>query len=159
MLISVSWLLLAKGYGLDDQTIRVRFPANAGEFYILHIVQSSSEAHEPPIHCVALLFRQRIKRPGREADYTPPSVVKVRSGLAAYLLVCTSVSWFPPCAPQLLLAVYPLTSRCGLLTCLTLHPFPSSSVSPPTAYSPMLKMKAQFSCQTPIITTLHGVTS
>jgi hypothetical protein len=35
---------IATGYGLDDRGSEVRFPAGAGNFYLLHRVQTSSEA-------------------------------------------------------------------------------------------------------------------
>jgi hypothetical protein len=36
---------LAQGYGLDDRGSRVRFPAGAGNFSLLHRVQNGSGAH------------------------------------------------------------------------------------------------------------------
>jgi hypothetical protein len=36
---------IATGYGLDDQTIRVRFPAGAGNFSLRHYVQTGPGAH------------------------------------------------------------------------------------------------------------------
>jgi hypothetical protein len=36
---------IALGYGLDDRSYRVRFPAGAGNFSLHHRVQNSSGAH------------------------------------------------------------------------------------------------------------------
>jgi hypothetical protein len=36
---------VALGYGLDDQSSRVRFPAGAGNFYLHHRVQNGSGIH------------------------------------------------------------------------------------------------------------------
>jgi hypothetical protein len=36
---------IATGYGLDDPMIGVRFPTGAGNFSLLHQVQTSSGAH------------------------------------------------------------------------------------------------------------------
>jgi hypothetical protein len=36
---------IALGYGLDDRGSRVRFPAEAGNFFLHHRVQNGSGAH------------------------------------------------------------------------------------------------------------------
>jgi hypothetical protein len=36
---------IALGYGLDDWSSRVRFPAEAGNFSLHHLVQNDSGAH------------------------------------------------------------------------------------------------------------------
>jgi hypothetical protein len=40
---------IALGYGLDDRSSRVRFPAGAGNFSLYHRVQNGSGAH--PASC------------------------------------------------------------------------------------------------------------
>jgi hypothetical protein len=39
---------IALGYGLDDRSSRVRFPAEDGNFSLHHRVQKGSEAHPAP---------------------------------------------------------------------------------------------------------------
>jgi hypothetical protein len=39
---------IALGYGLDDRSSRVRFPAGAGNFSLHHRVQNGSGAHRAP---------------------------------------------------------------------------------------------------------------
>jgi hypothetical protein len=48
---------IALGYGLDDRGSRVRFPARAGNFSLLHRVQNATGAHPAsyPMVPVALL--------------------------------------------------------------------------------------------------------
>jgi hypothetical protein len=36
---------IALGYGLDDRSSRVRFPAGAGNFSLQHLIQNGSGAH------------------------------------------------------------------------------------------------------------------
>jgi hypothetical protein len=55
------------GYRLDDQEIRDRFLADATAFF-----QSS-------IHLVLGFFALGIKRPRREADYSPPYTNQVKT--------------------------------------------------------------------------------
>jgi hypothetical protein len=40
-------IMMSLGYGLDDLGSRVRFPAEAGNFYLHHCVQNGSGAHPP----------------------------------------------------------------------------------------------------------------
>jgi hypothetical protein len=66
---------IALVYGLDDQGSRVRFLAGAGNFSLHHRVQNGSGAH-PASYAVPLSLG--IKRPGREADRSPPSSAEVK---------------------------------------------------------------------------------
>jgi hypothetical protein len=65
---------VALGYGLDDRGYRVRFPEGAGNFF------SSPPRPErlwgppkPLIQWVPGALSLGVKRPGREADHSPPS--------------------------------------------------------------------------------------
>jgi hypothetical protein len=69
--------LLALGYGLYDRDSRVRFPAVAG-FSLHHRVQNGSEAHQHPIQWVPGALSLGVKRPGREADHSPPPSAEVK---------------------------------------------------------------------------------
>jgi hypothetical protein len=61
---------IALGYGLDDRGVRV--PGGAGNFSLQHRVQ-------PPIQWVPGVLSLRVKRPGREADRSPPSSTEVNN--------------------------------------------------------------------------------
>jgi hypothetical protein len=67
------------GYGLDDQGSRVRFLAGAGNFSLHHHVQNGSGAH-PASYPMGTrgFFPGEVKRPGREADHSPPSSAEVK---------------------------------------------------------------------------------
>jgi hypothetical protein len=65
----------ALGYGLDDRGSRVRFPAEAANFSLHDGVQNGSGAHPAPIRGALCLG---VKRPGREADHSPPSNAQLK---------------------------------------------------------------------------------
>jgi hypothetical protein len=76
---------IASGYGLDDRTIGVRFPAGAGNFYLRHRVQTGSGAHPTfyPIGTSGSFLG--LKWPGREADHSPPYSAEVKECVECYL--------------------------------------------------------------------------
>jgi hypothetical protein len=74
---------IATRLGMKGRGVRVRFSAGARDFSLLHAVQTGSGAHTA----------SRLKRPGREADYLPPSTAKVKNGGDILLLRHTS-SWY-----------------------------------------------------------------
>jgi hypothetical protein len=55
---------------------RVRFPARAGNFSLHYRIQNDSGA-QPPIQWVPGDLSLGVKRPGREADHSPPSSAEV----------------------------------------------------------------------------------
>jgi hypothetical protein len=72
------WAVVAQsvvsGYGLDDQAIRVRSPAEEKDFSCSLCVKNGSEAQ--PASCTVgrgCPFPGAKARPGREADHTPSS--------------------------------------------------------------------------------------
>jgi hypothetical protein len=68
---------VALGYGLDHRGSRVRFPAGAGNFSLHHRVQTALGPTQPPIQWAPGAFSLGVKRPGREADHSPPSSAEV----------------------------------------------------------------------------------
>jgi hypothetical protein len=76
---------IALDYGLDDPGPRVRFPAGAGKFSLHHRVQNGSGAHRAscPVGTGALSLG--VKRPGCEADHSPPSSAEVKECVELYL--------------------------------------------------------------------------
>jgi hypothetical protein len=70
---------IALGYGLDDRCSRFRFLAGAGNFSLHHRVQNGSEAHPASYPMVTRGSFPGVKRPGREADHSPPSSAEVKN--------------------------------------------------------------------------------
>jgi hypothetical protein len=74
-----SSVCIALGYGLNDRDSRVRFRAGAGNFSLYHCcVQKSLGLTHPPIQWVPRVLSLGVKRPGREADHSPPSSAEVK---------------------------------------------------------------------------------
>jgi hypothetical protein len=67
---------IALGYGLDDRDSRVRFPVGAGNFSLHHRIRNGSGAYPASYQMGSFL---RVKRPGREADYSPPTSAEVKN--------------------------------------------------------------------------------
>jgi hypothetical protein len=82
---------IALCHGLDDQSFRVRFPVGAGNFSLYHGVQ-------PPIQWVPGALSLGVKRPGLEADHSPPSSAEVSELVEIYLHSRDKLSW---CGAQL----------------------------------------------------------
>jgi hypothetical protein len=70
---------IALGYGLDNRGSRVRFPAGAGNFSLHHRIQNGSGAYPASYQWVPGALSLGIKRPGREADHSPPSSAEVKN--------------------------------------------------------------------------------
>jgi hypothetical protein len=70
---------IALGYGLDDRGSRVRFPAVVGNFSLHHRVQSGSGAHSAFYPMGTRGSFPGVKRPGREADHSPPARAAVKN--------------------------------------------------------------------------------
>jgi hypothetical protein len=70
---------IATGYGLDDRIIGVRFPAGTGNFSLRRRVQTGFRAH-PDSYPVGTrgAVSLGVKRPGLEADHSPPSSAEVK---------------------------------------------------------------------------------
>jgi hypothetical protein len=69
---------MALGYGLDDRSSRVRFPAGAGNFLIT-ASRTALGPTQPPIQWVPGALSLGVKRPGREADHSPPTSAEVKN--------------------------------------------------------------------------------
>jgi hypothetical protein len=70
------------GYGLDDRGSRVRFPAGAENFSLHYRVQNGSEAQLASFPVGTGGSFPGVKRPGREVDHSPPSIIIYRLGVA-----------------------------------------------------------------------------
>jgi hypothetical protein len=61
-----------------DRGSRVRFLAGAGNFPLHHRVQNGSGAHPASYPMGTRGSFPGVKRPGREADYSPPSSAEIK---------------------------------------------------------------------------------
>jgi hypothetical protein len=73
------------GYGLDDCSSRVRFPAEMGIFLSNTASRTDLEPTEPPIQEVTGVLSLVVKRSGREADHAPPSRAEVKKRMELYI--------------------------------------------------------------------------
>jgi len=60
-------------------TAGVQFPAEVGNFYPHHRVQTGSGAHPASYPVVTWLFPSGVKRPGHEADHLPSASAVVKN--------------------------------------------------------------------------------
>jgi hypothetical protein len=81
------------GYGPDDSSSRVRFPAVAGIFSLYHRVQNGSGAHRASYPTGKRGSFPRVRRPEREADHSPPSSTEVKECVELYLHSRNTLSW------------------------------------------------------------------
>jgi hypothetical protein len=81
------------GDGLDDRDFRVRFLARTENFSIHHRVQNGSGAHPPSYQWVPGALSLGSKRPGCEADHSPPSHTEVKECVEPYLHPSNTPSW------------------------------------------------------------------
>jgi len=58
---------------------RIQFLTVAGNFSLHYHVQTGLGPTQPPIQWVPGALSPRIKRPGREANYSPPSSAEVKN--------------------------------------------------------------------------------
>jgi hypothetical protein len=70
---------IALGYGLDDRGSRVLFPAGLGIFLFTTASRMFLGPTQPPIQWVPGALSLVVKRPGREADHSPPSSAEVKN--------------------------------------------------------------------------------
>jgi hypothetical protein len=80
-------------YGLDDRGPRVRFPTGAGNFSLHHHVQNGSGARPTSCPMVPGALSLGVKRPGSEADHSPPSSAEVRECVELYLHSTNTPLW------------------------------------------------------------------
>jgi hypothetical protein len=70
---------IALGYGLDDRGSRVRFLAGLGISLFTTMSGTTLGPTQPPIQWVPGALSRRVKRPGCEADHSPPSSAEVKN--------------------------------------------------------------------------------
>jgi hypothetical protein len=84
-LISIFHFGIALGCGLDDRGSRIRFPAGTGNFSLHHRVQNGSGDHTASYPIDTRGSSLEVKRPGREADHSPPANAEVKEWVELYL--------------------------------------------------------------------------
>jgi hypothetical protein len=70
--------VIAIAIALGDRDYRVRFPAEVGNFSLHHRVQNGPGAHPASYPMSTRGSFPGVKRPGREADRSPPSSAEVK---------------------------------------------------------------------------------
>jgi hypothetical protein len=76
---------MALGYGLNDRGSRVQFPAEAGNFLFTTASRTALGPTQPSIQWIPGALSLGVKRPGREADHSPPSTAEVKEWVELYL--------------------------------------------------------------------------
>jgi hypothetical protein len=67
---------MATGYGLDDRGVRVR--VSVGSIIFTPLTRPFLGPTQPPIHWLPGAISPGLKRPGGEADHSPPTSAKVK---------------------------------------------------------------------------------
>jgi len=83
---------IATGYRLDDRSSWVRFPAGAGNYSLLHCVQTGSGDHPASYPMDTRSFSLALKRLGRETDHSLPSRAKIKNAWR-YISIPNTSSW------------------------------------------------------------------
>jgi hypothetical protein len=75
---------IALGYGLDERGSRVRFPAGAENFSLHYRNHNGSGTHPASYPKGTKGSFPGVKRPGHEADHSPPSSAEVKECVDLY---------------------------------------------------------------------------
>jgi hypothetical protein len=92
VLSRVSVVGIATGYGLDDGGVGVRVPVRSRIFFFSKSSRPALGSTQPPIQCVPRAVSSGVKRPGREADHSPPTSAEVKESGSIHPLLHTP-SW------------------------------------------------------------------
>jgi hypothetical protein len=76
---------ISLAYGLDNRGSRVRFPAGLGISLFTTVSRMALGPPQPPIQWVPGALSLEVKRPGREADHSPPPSAEVKECVELYL--------------------------------------------------------------------------
>jgi hypothetical protein len=69
---------IATGYGLDDGGVGIRVPVRSKMFFSARLSRQALGFTQPPIQWVPGALSTGVKRPGREADHSPPASAEVK---------------------------------------------------------------------------------
>jgi hypothetical protein len=81
---------IATGYGLDDRGVEVRVPVGSRIFSTSSRVALGST--QPPLRWIQGALSPEIKRPGLEANHSPPTVAEVKQ-MWSYTSITHTPSW------------------------------------------------------------------
>jgi hypothetical protein len=70
---------IATGYGLDGRMMEVRFSTALGNFLFDTVSTAVLGPTQLPIHWVLKALSLGVKKPGRDADHSPPSSAEVKN--------------------------------------------------------------------------------
>jgi hypothetical protein len=68
----------ATGNGLDDRGVGVKSPCRVKNFHFFKSSRRVLGSTQPPIQWVPWALFPGVKRPGREADHSPPASAEVK---------------------------------------------------------------------------------
>jgi hypothetical protein len=92
--IPLGWLVdIALRYGLDNRGSRVRLPVGARNSLFTTASRTVLGPTQPPIQWVPGTLSLEVKRPGLEADHSPPSSTEVREWVELYIHFPSTPSW------------------------------------------------------------------
>jgi hypothetical protein len=83
----------ALGYGLDDRGSRVDSRRELGIFLFTTASRTALGPTQPPVQWVSGALSVGVKRPGREADHSPPYSTEVKECVELYLHSRNTPSW------------------------------------------------------------------
>jgi hypothetical protein len=89
----VVFVCIVLGYRLDDQGSRVWFSVGAGNFSLHCHIQNGSGAHPASYPMGTKGFSLGVKRPGREADHSPPSSAEVKNDWSYTFIFLQDMFW------------------------------------------------------------------
>jgi hypothetical protein len=118
----VTIMILSLGYGLDDEGFTVRLPAGAGSFLFNTASRTAPEPTQPPIQWAPGALFVGVKRPGREANHSPPFSAEVKECVEIYLHSPNTPSWRgaqKKAKGQLYCLLLPLLPACNSPICST----------------------------------------
>jgi hypothetical protein len=81
----------ALGFGLDDWWFESRY--GLGFFFFFTVSRPALGPTQPPIQWITEAVSLGVKRPGREADHSPPSSAEVKECVELYLHSSSTPSW------------------------------------------------------------------
>jgi hypothetical protein len=79
-----TFLLLWLGYRLDGRGVGVRVPVEES-FFPFHVSRPVLRPAQPPIQWILKVLSSGVKRPGVEADHSPPTNAEIKN---TYVYLC-----------------------------------------------------------------------
>jgi hypothetical protein len=83
---------IASGYGLDDRGVGALSPGRVKSFPFF-MSRSALGSTQPPMQWVPGALSPEVKRLGREADHSPPSLCRSQENVDLYIHSPSTPSW------------------------------------------------------------------